>query len=311
MSICLGFTEGSLGGPYQGGYGDAWVAKYSADGALLWKRQLGTSELDLSGGVATDGEGNVYISGLTGGSLGGPSRGGFDAFVAKYSADGALLWTGQLGSDDNDGSGSVATDAEGNVYLSGFTNGSLGGPSRGGSDAWVAKYSAGGALRWKRQLGTPQDDSGSVATDAEGNVCLSGFTNGSLGGPSRGGSDAWVAKYSAGGALRWKRQLGTPQDDSGSVATDAEGNVYLSGFTEGSLGGPYRGGRGDAWVAKYSAGGALRWKRQLGTSEQDWSAGVATDDDGNIYISGKTGGSLGGASEGIDDAFVAKYFTRR
>ncbi len=98
---------------------------------------------------------------------------------------------------------------------------------------------------------------------------------------------------------------------SGSVATDAEGNVYLSGFTEGSLGGPYRGGRGDAWVAKYSAGGALRWKRQLGTSEQDWSAGVATDDDGNIYISGKTGGSLGGASEGIDDAFVAKYFTRR
>jgi hypothetical protein len=35
-------TQGSLGGANQGSY-DAWVAKYNTNGALVWKKQLGTS----------------------------------------------------------------------------------------------------------------------------------------------------------------------------------------------------------------------------------------------------------------------------
>ncbi len=168
--------------------------------------------------------------------------------------------------------------------------------------------------QWVRQLGTSENDaSGGVATDGDGNVYVSGDTSGSLGGPYQGGyDDAWVAKYSADGALLWKRQLGTSEDDgSGSVATDADGNVYLSGFTEGSLGGPYQGGYGDAWVAKYSADGALLWKRQLGTSELDLSGGVATDGEGNVYISGLTGGSLGGPSRGGLRCLCRQVFGRR
>lgn len=52
---------------------------------LSWKRQLGTYSYDHSWGVATDSLGNVYISGSTGGSLGGAFQGGTDAWVAKYS----------------------------------------------------------------------------------------------------------------------------------------------------------------------------------------------------------------------------------
>jgi hypothetical protein len=198
------------------------------------------------------------------------------------------------------------------VYISGVSDGSLGGGNRGGIDAFVAKYSTAGRLHWTRQLGTSAlDFSYGVATDDDGNVYISGWTDGSLGGVNRGDSDAFVAKYSAAGRLRWTRQLGTSALDlSWGVATDGDGNVYLSGDTLGSLGGANQ-GEADAWVAKYSAAGALRWTRQLGTSDIDFSRGVATDDDGKVYISGYTFGSLGGANQGGGDAWVAKYFTHR
>jgi hypothetical protein len=61
------------------------VAKYDATGHARWKRQLGTADNDAAFGVATDGDGNVYLTGGTSGSLGGPNRGSFDAWVAKYS----------------------------------------------------------------------------------------------------------------------------------------------------------------------------------------------------------------------------------
>ncbi|MGH7485296.1 MAG: SBBP repeat-containing protein, partial [bacterium] len=66
--------------------------------------QLGTSAAESSRGVSADGLGNVYISGSTTGSLGGPFAGIIDAFVSKYDAAGALQWTRQLGTSGLSGS---------------------------------------------------------------------------------------------------------------------------------------------------------------------------------------------------------------
>ena len=42
--------------------------------------------------------------------------------------------------------------------------------------------------------------------------------------------------------VAWVRQFGTPADEIAySVAVDGQGNSYISGYTEGSLGGPYLG----------------------------------------------------------------------
>jgi hypothetical protein len=150
-----------------------------------------------------------------------------------------------------------------------------------------------------------------VATDGKGNVYITGGTSGSLGGPQQGYEDAWVAQYSAAGVLRRKRQLGSADfDRANGVATDGKGNVYIAGQTSGSLGGPNQ-GSGDAWVAQYSVAGALRWTRQLGTADGDWASGVATDGDGNVYITGSTMGSLGGPNQGYEDAWIAQYSARR
>jgi hypothetical protein len=113
------------------GRGDAWVAKYKVgpNGAtqVLWKKQLGTSTFDYSDGVATDSQGNILISGSTYGVLAGSNKGENDAWVAKYSPEGTLLWTKQLGTSDTDSSSGVATDSQGNVFISGTTGGALAG----------------------------------------------------------------------------------------------------------------------------------------------------------------------------------------
>jgi hypothetical protein len=132
---------GSLGAP-NAGYTDAFVAKYDAAGTLLWNRQLGTSDYDESRGVSADALGNLYISGEICGSPGGPNSGYSDAFVAKYDPAGTLLWTRQLGTSYQDESRGVSADALGNVYISGWTDASLGGPNAGAWDGWVARFHA-------------------------------------------------------------------------------------------------------------------------------------------------------------------------
>ena len=219
----------------------------------LWVRQFGPSGPEQSRGVATDAARNVYLTGVTRGPLGGPYRGNDDAWVAKYNAAGRALWKRQLGTAENDAASGVATDAAGTVYLTGATLGSLGGHYQGNFDAWMAKYNAAGHALWKRQFGTKTVEASlRVATDAAGNVYLSGMTSGSLGGANNGLFDAWVAKYDAAGRKLWTRQLGTESYDfANGVATDAAGNLYLAGETDGSLGGANHGGF-DAWLAKYS-----------------------------------------------------------
>jgi hypothetical protein len=187
---------GSLGGPNPSGNSFAFLAKYDNSGELLWTRQLGTGMGDISLSVASDRSGNAYISGYTKGNISGLNAGGDDAFLAKYDGSGALLWTRQLGTSTHDWSYSVAIDDSGNAYITGWTDGNIGGPNDGGHDAFLAKYDPSGTLLWTRQMGTSNHDFGmSVAIDGE-NAYISGETWGSLGGPNAGYTDAFLAKYS-------------------------------------------------------------------------------------------------------------------
>jgi hypothetical protein len=64
---------------------NAWIAKYSAGGRLLWKKELEGSEWDEAYGMALDRNENLFTSGWTRGSLGGPQQGGGDPWIAKFS----------------------------------------------------------------------------------------------------------------------------------------------------------------------------------------------------------------------------------
>ena len=280
--------------------------------AIEWIAQLGSSGWDESFSVAADSSGNVYLTGLTSGDLGGTQQGIRDVFVAKYDTDGSLLWTQQLGSAGYDEGLDIAADSDGNVYVTGETWGDLGGTNQGSNDAFLAKYDSDGSLLWTQQLGTSEFEEGNgVVADSSGNVYITGYTRGDLVNDGQGDRDrdAFIAKYDDEGMLLWIRQLGSSlSDESLGIATDGNDNLYISGRTSGDLEGSQQ-GNGDAFVAKYDAEGTLQWTQQLGSPAGDESFDVAADSNGNVYITGRTLGDLGGTNQGSNDAFIAKYDT--
>jgi hypothetical protein len=93
--------------------------------------------------VATDSSGDVYVAGVTFGGLDGNTLAGTsDSFLTKYSASGTKVYTRQLGATGADTYGeSVEADANGNVVVSGVTNGELDGNTCVGSwNSFVTKY---------------------------------------------------------------------------------------------------------------------------------------------------------------------------
>jgi hypothetical protein len=251
------------------------------------------------------------LTGQTNGSLAALNLGSQDVFLSKYDAAGVHQWTRQLGTSGFDVSNGVSADGLGNVYISGYVDGSLAGPSAGGDDVFVAKYDALGNLLWTRQFGTARSDhSNGVTTDTLGNVFISGTTNGSLV-PSDvhpNDFDSFVGKYRATGDLVWLRQFGTTEFDVGAApSADGLGNVFLSGVTPASPDTPGAGSQ-DVFVRKYDSDGNVLWKRQFGSSAEDTAGHLSADGSDNVYLVGSTRGSLGGPNAGSQDAFVARYF---
>lgn len=301
----VGTTGGVLGASNFGGF-DAFFSKRDLNGGLIWTRQIGTGALDAAVNISSDATGNVYLVGRTAGSLGGPNAGGLDGFIAKYDGNGSPIWTKQFGTAADDFASSLWTDGLGNAYITGRTTGNLAAPNAGSSDVFVTKFDPNGNQSWTRQFGTSTlDESFGVTGDALGNIFVVGDTEGSLDRVNAGSRDIFLRKYDTAGALIWRNQIGTTLwDRSFEAAADGLGNVYFTGWTRGNLPGP-NSGQYDGIVQKFDSDGNVIWRRQLGTSEYEYSFGISLDAAGDVYVTGSQSALTAQSQEGI--AFVAKY----
>jgi hypothetical protein len=266
-----------------------------AEPELEWIRHFGTRQYDSTYDVFPDRNGNVFVSGRTWGSMDGAHAGESDAFLRKFDSAGEVAWTRQLGTSGNDAATGVAADGLGNVYISGWTYESLGGPHAGRGDLFISKYDAVGQPLWTKQFGAnSQEEFNAMTIDAAGNLFITGVTDGSLGGPNGGGidgspgalEDAFVSKFDANGELLWTRQSSRPGRDMGhDVAIDATGNIYTTG-TARILNSDWV-----ATVTKYDASGMELWAKELAlhSAVATEAKGVAVDDLGNVFITGDFG----------------------
>lgn len=291
-----------------------FVAKYGGDGTKLWDQSLVSGGSDHVRSITLDGDGNVIAAGFTQGDLFAPNGGTNrpDLFVAKYDGDGTLLWGRQLGSDTTDNAAGVATDAAGNVYVTGYTFGGLdGNNSAGDADAFLVKYDRDGVKQWTRQFGSAElDIATAIAIDSAGHPYVVGRTMGALGGtPNGGGLDAFVVKFDGAGALLWTRQFGSAADDYAyGVAVDAADGVVAVGSTLGALAQSTSLGGTDAFTVKFDSDGALSWLRQSGTAADDYAYGVGVDTLGSVFTAGYSNGALdGNVNAGGIDMFVLKH----
>ena len=289
--------------------------------------QIGTPGVDVSYGSATDSEGNVYLTGTTSGALVGNSRGGFDAWVAKYNRQGQELWRLQFGSPGGDRSFGIEVDNEDNVYLTGQTDGDLFNERNSPeSDAWLAKINgANGQFIWGRQYGsdtTGGNSNGSfdLAVDEEGSVYASGLSIIDSELPPEEFNfniedDSFVIKFDTDGNQQWFSTIDTFFfNESYGIDVDNQGNVYATGWTQGLVRESDPGRdllKYDYWLATLdSDNGEIQSTQQFNSSDNgvDFAWDTETDSQGNAYVTGWTTGNLAGNSnDGSYDLFLAKY----
>lgn len=101
-----------------------FLAKYSELGVNNWVINAGGAKVDDVDGIAIDAAGNIYLTGdfqdtATFGSHYLYAVGGYDVFISKYSAAGAILGSQGAGGPSNDYGYGIATDGANGVYITG------------------------------------------------------------------------------------------------------------------------------------------------------------------------------------------------
>jgi hypothetical protein len=244
-----------------------------------------------------------------------------------------LSWAGRIGGALDDERGySIAVDERGNVYTAGWFHGTADadpGPevyrltSNGNADIYVSRLDAGGGLVWARHMGGPgYDIASSIAVDRDGNTYTTGYFHETADfdpdpnavhnlTAARSTSSPFVAKLDGAGRFLWAKRL----DGGGnSIAVDQRGNVYLTGATASLVG-----FNADISVIKLDTDGILVWARQMGGSYDESGQEVATDEDGNVHVTGGFSGTADfdpgpgtfflSTAINVPDAFVLKLDT--
>lgn len=239
---------------------DVFIARYDNSGKLLWSKYAGGSGADRGTAIAHDSAGNSYVTGyFQGEAVFGEgearatilkSAGHTDVFIAKYDANGNLLWARRAGGASADTGFAIATDYPGNCFITGAFQGAVAFgeeasaatmlTSAGAGDVFVARYDSEGNLLWAKSAGGPQLDQGkSLAVDARSNCYVTGqfvqhaiFADKTLNGFDA--EDVFVAKYESSGKLQWVKRAGGERQDLGeSISMGADNSVYVSGeFTK-------------------------------------------------------------------------------
>lgn len=245
-----------------------WVAKVdSAGAAILYASFLSGSNGSTPGGVAVDAIGDIYVAGQAT-KLSFPMVNAYqptvagisDVYVVKLDpmASSSLLYATFLGGNSTDGADSLAVDAAGRVYVTGYTR-SVNFPTLnavqgygGAYDAFAAAIDPGqsgtASLIYSTFLGGLHDDNGTVddggvAVDDQGyatygiTAISSGLTTttGAYQASSAGSSDAYVVRLDPSGTLLFASYFGgSGLDQLKDVAVDASGRIALFGYTASS-----------------------------------------------------------------------------
>ena len=295
-----------------------------AQSSCAWAKKAGGSFEDGGNAVATDASGNVYALGyyysstIAFGSttLHNVYGAGPYMYLAKYDSCGTLLWAKQAGGNGGTNPNGIATDAAGNVYVTGYYNcdtlnfGAVKLLNSNGYTAFVAKYNSSGVAQWAQQgTGNAASRAYGVAVDGSGNVYITGYfsstsiafgINNAINGTNDGSTnDAFVAKFDNNGNSLWVKGSTSNSTTTGDVlaygiGADAAGNVYVAGdFGSGSVTFGTttlsNNGYNDIFVVKYNTSGAFQWLKTAGGNDDDAAYGLAADAAGNVYIAGHIG----------------------
>ncbi len=230
------------------GAADMFLAKFSLAGNTVWVKQAGgsfASGASSYGDIATDKNGNSFITGGFGGTVAWGTNtltsSVVDAYVTRYDSSGNCLWVRKGGGSAADGGNGICMDKQKNCYITGpfRTTAAFGTnlvASLGGADIFIAKYDSTGTNLWVIGGGDGGNDYGNgVSCDSLGNVYATGQFNtavkfGTVTVNGAGSNDVYVAKFFPNGTLDWLFASGGINSDRGvKLSHDFYNNCYVTG----------------------------------------------------------------------------------
>jgi hypothetical protein len=332
---CTGYFYGSIDLGLmtitsESGNNKAFVMKTDPTGNPIWVVPMGNTSVNAMA-IERTADGSIYVGGsfrskLFIGNDSLVSASTNNAFIAKFSSAGVLLWMTHFPGKAGDNLYNrmnifdLAKDQSGNIYYTGFFTTEISFDvttltAFGTTDVFYGKIGPTGNSIWFRKCGgtygggcgLPNNDSGnSIAVDGSGNVYLAGhfafnFTIGTLTAPGASDIEAFIAKCDNSGNPLWVHSVTGPGVQTAThVAADPWGNAILAVrfqlhcFVDGDTlhshtltGSPY-----DFVLIKYNPSGNILWHRQEGfTAGGDYPEAMLCDPLGNIYVCGKFTGS--------------------
>ncbi|MBX3043024.1 MAG: SBBP repeat-containing protein [Candidatus Kapabacteria bacterium] len=342
------FDEGELNETTltSAGSNDIYLAKFANNGDFIWAKSAGGTGSDAGTGIAVDDNGNVYVHGgiTASADFDGTiltSNGGLDIFLAKYNSSGVLLDAKSWGGNSND----IAFKLEiknNSLFAVGYhLSNSIDFDSflltkSTGANAYIVKFDTDLSPVWGKSFGSSSmNQARAVDFDGSGNIYVTGLFQGNTtwGGFSLetlGTSDEIVvAKLDSNGDIVWIKSAGGNGGELGQdISVDNFCNVYITGNFSESV--TFESGESnevtftseglsDIYLAKYDNSGNLVWVKANGSTDNDGGAGVAVDNSGNIYNTGRFSNTItfgtGETNEttftsnGAFDIYVNKYET--
>lgn len=315
--------------PNAGG-NDIFISKLSPAGELIWARSFGSDVDDEGWGIFVDSSGNVYTTGYFqntvdfdpgAGTSNLTSNGSSDIFISKLDNNGNFLGAWSVGGTSDDYGYGIFVDSFGSIYTTGYFRftvdfdpdpdpGAVSEiPSVGDKDIFIMKLDNSGTFAWATAFGGTAADVGlGIALYSSGNIYTTGWFKGSVDFgvfnlASHGLDDIYISKLdSSNGNFVWAKGMGGTSSDVGQAVTvDSSGNVYSTGWFNGTA--DFDPGPGtfnltnsgqlgaDVFISKLDSNGNFVWAKGMGGTTSDIGYGIATDSAGNVYSTGSFGGT--------------------
>jgi hypothetical protein len=285
------------------------------------------TDVDTDTDTDTDADGDSDTGTDTDTDTDGDSDTDSDTDTDTNVVDDKYQWHTFYGSSDYDFGVSLAVDATGNIFATGFSENSWDGPdeqsplnafSGTGSydgEIFILKLDSSGSYQWHTFYGSYDRDWGnSLAMDGDGNLYVTGASENSWDGPdeqsplnafSGTGSydgEIFILKLDSSGSYQWHTFFGGSDWDEGySLAVEVTGNIFATGFSDNSWDGPEGQSplnafseSGDIFVLKLDSSGAYQWHAFYGSGAEDTVNSLAVDATGNLYVIGVSENSWDG-----------------
>jgi hypothetical protein len=336
------------------GAADVFVLKLDSSGNFIWAKKTGGNSTENGISIFVNSSaGHLYIYGdfsntvdfdPSPATFNLTSVGGRDLFILKLDIAGNFIWAKRMGGTLSDVAFSITQDIMGNIYTTGYFEGTADFDPGAGTynltsvgssqDIYITKLDSAGSFLWAKNIGSNLNDYGrAIAADALGNVFITGVFYGTADFDpnsglhnlvSSGSGDIFITKLDTAGDLVWAKAMGGPSDDrGGAIAIDLLNDIYITGwFSSTADFNPdavthylASAGGSDIFILKINSGGNYLWAKNTGSTASDNGFSIIIDSLTNLYITGVfqntadfdfNSGTYNLNSSGAQDVFILK-----